>query len=125
MENTINRTWKPKAAGILNIISGILSTLALIYVIIAVISFYNPNIRQFFGPEFIPPPGFHPIVIIMLVIVIIAIAFQIIGGIFALKRRKWGWALANSFIAAILHAGINPLGIASTIFVILSKDEFE
>ena len=125
MEANIHRTWKPKTAGILNIITGAFTALALIFIIIAVISFYNPNIRQFLPPDFDPPTGFDSIIIIMLILIIIAMAFIVIGGVFALQRRKWGWALAGSIIAIISLGSINPLGIASTIFVALSKDEFE
>ena len=125
METTINRTWKPTTAGILNIIAGTLNALGLIYLIIAITSFYSMNIRQFFPPDFVPPPGFDPIMIIILIFMIITIAFPIIGGLFALQRRKWGWALAGSIIAIIAILGTFPLGIASTIFVVLSKDEFE
>ncbi|MFC1955007.1 hypothetical protein ACFLWZ_00450 [Chloroflexota bacterium] len=114
MESTINRTWKPKTAGILNIITGALTALALTFVIIAAISFYNPNVRQFFPPDFDPPLGFHSIVIVMLIIIITAMAFILIGGVFALQRRKWGWALAGCIIAIIPLGGINPLGIDST-----------
>ena len=125
METTINRTWKPTTAGILNIIAGTLNGLGLIFLIIAVISFYSMNIRQFFPPDFDPPPEFNPIVIVILIFLIVTTAFTVIGGVFALQRRKWGWALAGSIIAIIALAAINPLGIASTIFLLLSKDEFE
>ena len=121
----MQRTWKPRTAGILNIITGAFSALALIFIIIAVISFYNPNIRQFLPPDFEPPPGFDPIMIVLLIFLIVTSAFTVIGGVFALHRRKWGWALAGSIIAIIALAAINPLGIASTIFLLLSKDEFE
>lgn len=119
------RTCKPRTAGILNIITGVISALGLIFLIIAIISFYSMNIRLFLPPDFVPPPGASPMVIIFLIFAIISAVFPIIGGIFALQRRKWGWALAGSIIAIIAIVGTFPLGIASTIFVALSKDEFE
>ena len=125
METNVQRTWKPTTAGILNIVVGAINTLGLIFFIIAIISFYSMNIRQFLPPDFVPPPGVSPILIIILIFVIISAAFPVIGGVFALQRRKWGWALAGCIIAIIPLGAINPLGIASTIFVALSKDEFE
>lgn len=119
------RTWKPRTAGILNIITGVISALGLIFLIIAIISFYSMNVRLFLPPDFVPPPGSSPMVIIVLIFAIISAVFPIIGGVFALQRRKWGWALAGSIIAIIAIVGTFPLGIASTIFVALSKDEFE
>ena len=53
---------------------------------------------------------------------IITTVFPIIGGVFALQRRRWGWALAGSIIAIFRT---NVLGILSTIFVSIAKDEFE
>ena len=60
-------------------------------------------------------------VILVFLIIVVAI-FPIVGGIFALQRRKWGWSLAGSIIA-IFEAF--PLGVASTIFVAIAKSEFE
>jgi hypothetical protein len=50
------------------------------------------------------------------------VLFPIIGGVLALQRMKWGWALTGSIIAIL---GAFPLGVASTIFVVMAKDEFE
>ncbi len=41
---------------------------------------------------------------------------------FALQRRKLGWALADSIMAV---PGTFPLGVAAIIFVAISKNEFE
>lgn len=125
METTVKRTWKPTTAGVLNIITGAMHALGLIFLIIAIISFYGVGIRQFLGPDFVPPPGLRPYVAIGLIFTVISAAFPVIGGVFALQRRKWGWALAGSIIAMIAILGTFPLGIASTILVVLSKDEFE
>jgi len=57
-----------------------------------------------------------------LVLSVIEAIFPILGGVYALQRRKWGWALAGSIIAII---GVFPLGVLSTIFVLMAKDEFE
>ena len=46
----------------------------------------------------------------------------IVGGTYALRRKKWGVALAGS-IAAFF--GQSPLGVAAIIFTALSKNEFE
>ncbi len=49
-------------------------------------------------------------------------ALGIAGGICALKRRKWGLALAGA-IAVVLPA--SEVGIAALVLVALAKDEFE
>jgi hypothetical protein len=58
-------------------------------------------------------------------VAIIGVAINVIaliGGIYALQRKKWGLVLAGS-IAAIFSSTI--LGILATIFTAVSKDEFE
>ena len=46
----------------------------------------------------------------------------IIGGIFALRRRVWGLALASAILAIF---SMTPLGILATIFVSIGRKEFE
>ena len=58
--------------------------------------------------------------IIALVILALS-ALAIVGGIFAVQRRKWGLALAGA-IAAIFTSIV--LGILATIFVSISKKDF-
>jgi len=48
----------------------------------------------------------------------------IIGGIYALKRRKWGLALAGAICALIASPGF-VLGALAIIFVSMGKGEFE
>lgn len=121
----MNRTWKPTTAGILNIITGGISVIGVIGFIIALAA----TSTWHFVLDVIPAdqlPFIGPLVtsilIILLVLSILETVFPLVGGVFALQRRRWGWALAGSIIAII---AILPLGIASTIFVSLSKDEFE
>ena len=126
MEGTVQRTWKPTTAGILNIISGALSVQSVIGLVVAI--FVAGDIRQSIlgacPPEYLPlvAPLIPTILIILLLLSIIVTVFPVIGGVFALQREKWGWALAGSIIAII---GALPLGVASTIFVAIAKDEFE
>ncbi len=121
----MERTWKPTTAGILNIITGVLSALTAIGLIIAIIAVGNINIMRFLPPAEAPfvAPFVTTILIVILVLSIARAVFTIIGGVFALQRRKWGWALAGSIIAMLGNTFV--LGIASTIFVAIAKDEFE
>lgn len=124
METAVKRTWMPTTAGILNIITGVLSALTAIGLIIAIIAIGNINIMRFLPPAEAPfiAPFVTTILIVILVFSVLEAVFPIVGGVFALQRRKWGWALAGSIIAIL---GTFPLGVASTIFIAIAKDEFE
>ena len=120
----MDKTWKATTAGILNIISGAFSALGAIGFIIALTAsgswmcpaFADPGNMPFVGPLV------STVLIVLLVWSIIGAVFPIMGGVFALQRKQWGWALAGSIIAILSSFGI--LGILSTIFVSLAKDEF-
>ncbi|MBA7715374.1 hypothetical protein ES703_124415 [subsurface metagenome] len=89
-------TWKPTVAGVLDIVGGVIGILIGGVVLADDIGIGIP----------------------MCVVAI----FAIIGGIFAIRRRIWGLALAGS-ICALLTTGI--LGTLAIIFVAMGKGEFE
>ena len=125
METKEKSTWKPTTAGILNIISGAISALSVFGLIIAIIATSNLNfLSDFVRPQDIPfaTSLLSSILIVILVFSIIEAAFPLVGGVFALQRKRWGWALAGSIISIL---SVFPLGVASTIFVAMAKDEFE
>jgi hypothetical protein len=121
------RTWKATAAGIINIVGGALNGLMALGLIIALLVVGSINLADFMTAEeaaFIAP-FIVPIMVAVLVTAIIAAVFPIIGGVFALRRKGWGWALAGSIILIIAMFGRPVLGILSTIFVSMAKDEFD
>jgi len=119
------KTWKPTTAGILNIVTGAFNALGVIGLIIAILVISGGTyIMRLLPPAEAPflAPLINTILALILVITVIQAVLPIIGGIFALQRKKWGWALAGS-VTAIL--GMFPLGVASTILISLARDEFE
>ena len=64
------------------------------------------------------------VIILILVAIFSAIVgiLSLLGGIYAIKRKKWGLVLAGS-IAAIFSS--TALGVLSTIFTAIAKNEFE
>jgi hypothetical protein len=124
METSVEKTWKPITAGVLNIVSGGLQALGALVLIIAMIVIGNWNAVDFIEAEDLPfvIPVLQLILGIVLVFAIISAVIPIIGGIYALQRRKWGWALAGSIISIF---GNLVLGVLATIFVSLGKEEFE
>ena len=126
MVTTAPRTWKATTAGILSIISGAFNGLGALGLIIVIIIFdsISQMIMDMIPPVDVPfiMPLIIPIMIFALVVSLVTAVFPIIGGIYALQRRHWGWALAGAIIAIFRT---NVLGILATIFVAMAKDEFE
>ena len=125
METAVKKTWRPTTAGILNIISGAINVFSVIGLIIIITAIDT----WAFLLDITPAEDLHLVVslintilIACLVLSIIHVVFPIVGGMFALQRKKWGWALTGSIIAIL---AVFPLGVASTVFVAMAKDEFE
>ena len=125
MEITVKKTWKPIVAGILNIIAGVPSLLGAIGVIIGSVFVSVGSAYEWGALADLFGIG-RNFLIIIVVIVAVFLAhvgiWPLLGGIYALQRKKWGLALAGSIVAIL---GLTPLGIAATILTALSKDEFE
>jgi uncharacterized membrane protein YozB (DUF420 family) len=116
----MEKTSKPTTTGILNIISAVLSFFGVISLFIgwAIVSeVWTVPGGVGYIPEFVPR-----LVMGWAIISIIITAVILVGGIYAIKRKQWGWALAGSILAIIAFL---PLGIAATVLVAQSKDEFE
>ena len=115
----MEKTGKPTAAGVLNIITGGLGILWSFFFIIG----FSAATSMMGSLAMVDIPGFMPGIILSTAIVSLLIAvLALVGGIFDVQRKRWGWALAGS-IAAIL--AFLPLGIASTVLTAQSKGEFE
>jgi hypothetical protein len=68
-------------------------------------------------------PRFGAIVGVVIFIPLLALtAVAIAGGIFAIMRQRWGWALAGAIISIL---PFNLLGVGATVLVALSRNEFK
>lgn len=105
----MEKTWKPTVGGILAIIAGVLQVI-FGTVLATVVGF----VGAFIGMGWLSAIG-APLIVIGIV--------AIIGGIYALRRKVWGLALAGSICALIGPWFI--LGILAIIFVALGKGEFK
>ena len=101
------RPWMPKIAGILDIvIGGMAAAFALVLLVGGIMTWGRPGGGNFF-------------VLIATIFAIIGVP-PIIGGIYALRRKRWQLALICSLFAAPLWG----IGIVAAVFVALSKKEF-
>jgi hypothetical protein len=111
----------PVVSGILSIITGGLSLLAGIAFALGMVFYLTPQYG--FYPDEMQVPVILAWVIIFVPLLVLSV-LAIIGGIFAIKRRLWGLALAGA-ICALLTMWAWPLGMASIILTALSKSEFD
>jgi hypothetical protein len=120
---TRGKTWKTKTAGILAIVAGVVS--ATEWIAVAVL--------EILALGWLPMGdliGLGGIVAAAFVIAISTGIVAIVGGVFALKRKRWRLALAGSicaifslmFVPVLLNV---PLAIAAIVLVVLGRGEFE
>jgi hypothetical protein len=104
----MERTWKGTTAGILTIIGGICGIA--VGAILATV-----------GTAFLlGVPGLELMAGIGAGIIGIGVV-ALIAGIFTLRRKSWGFALAGAILALF---PIIPLGVLAIIFVSMGKNEF-
>lgn len=105
----MQKTWKPTVGGILAIIAGALQVI--VGIAMATVGGIG---GAFIGMGWLSAIG-APLIILGVI--------ALVGGIYSLKRRIWGLALAGSICALIDPWFI--LGVLAIIFVSLGKGEFE
>jgi hypothetical protein len=103
----MEKTWKPTVGGILSIVAGALQVI--IGIVIAALGTAG---GAFIGMGWLGALG-APIIVLGVI--------AVVGGIYALRRRIWGLALAGSICALV---GPWILGIPAIIFIALAKNEF-
>jgi hypothetical protein len=117
------KTWKTRTAGILAIVAGALGVTE--WVAVAVL--------EILALGWLPmgsSVGLGAIVAVAFVIAIATGIVAIVGGVFAIKRRRWGLALGGSICAifSIIWVPVLlnvPLAIAAIVLVVLGRGEFE
>ena len=124
---TVSTTWKPILAGILNIVCGALRILGAIMLLIGIMFFIPVIMTGGLGPvpdmpNWMVPGVLSTVMVIGMVFLLIIGILPIIGGIYALQRKKWGLALAGSIVAIL---GSSVMGILATILIAMAKDEFK
>ena len=115
-----------KVGGILSIVSGAFGVLSLGWFVLWIYMFnfmISAVPQDPFAPPF-PQELFQFFAIIygfMGLILALLGVLAIVGGVFALKRKYWGLALAGAIASIITFF---PCGIAAIIFISLGRQEF-
>ena len=123
----MERTWKPTTSGIMTTISGCYGI-----GFGASMGIGASIVDQLLGDKWIGNvpvvPGIGSIVYMIASLSVIFIALGVIaliGGIFALRRKRWGLALTGAILSIPLFPVGTTLGILSIVFLSRSKGEFE
>ncbi|MCX5997067.1 MAG: hypothetical protein NTV42_05515 [Chloroflexi bacterium] len=115
-------TWKPIMAGILDIVSGAIGMVGGIYFVI--LSAVFQTIHEVMGLDPVIIQQTEQIIsrlfAVPFVLVFIGI-ISIIGGVYALQRRIWTFALAGAISSCIVFP---VFGIPSIIITALAQKEF-
>lgn len=110
----------PATAGSLSILAGVAN------MFVAFLLFLGMLVIQgaigFVAVPFWIPVNVPAVLFLLSIPFIAAGILSLVGGIYAIQRRKWGLALAGS-VAAFFPCGI--FGLISVILLVLSRDEFE
>jgi hypothetical protein len=109
----------PRIAGMLSIIAG---TIGILGSVIAIVLYSCVNNLQN-NPGSVESSLGDPVGWAFIISFFIINIMAILGGMLAIKRKLWGIALAGA-ICALLSLWAGALGIASIVFLTLSKDEF-
>jgi hypothetical protein len=133
----MERTWKPTAAGVLSIISGVLEIMGGIWVIVlggligglaGWSEMWEPWIGEM-APMFPDIMGMMGMIstwaIIGGVILLVFGVIALVGGVHSIKRKRWGLALAGAILSFPFVPFGGVLGLLAIIFVSLGKGEFE
>ena len=113
----MDRSWMPTVAGVLEIIAGVFSLLGFGALIFAVSMVGFAAAEE--GPDF-------PLVAVQALLGFIAFGIlalallALIGGVFSLLGRRWGWAVAGAIAATVTCP---PLGVPAVILTVLSEKE--
>jgi hypothetical protein len=117
---------KSIVGGILSIVAGALGLVGgLILLVITLFMSSAFNDPAIFG-DFSTTDGqfltiFSVIYGVAGVFCIIVGALGIIGGIFAIQRKRWGWALAGAIVGCLSFL---PLGVGAVVLIAMGKAEF-
>ncbi|MCZ6726477.1 MAG: hypothetical protein O7A98_03880 [Acidobacteria bacterium] len=115
----MNKDWMPVAAGVMEIVAGVCAGLGAAAVAFSgAVLHHIPDVQH---EEDVPLELITGLLGSLTVILALFGAAALIGGIFAIRRRGWGWALAGSIAALFV---VPPLGVLSLILVLLGESEF-
>ena len=115
----MTKNWMPVAAGVMEIVAGVCAGIGAAAVAFSsAVLHHIPDIQY---EEDVPLELIGALLGGLTAILVLFGAAALIGGIFAIRRRGWGWALAGSIAALFV---VPPLGVLALILVLVGESEF-
>lgn len=125
-DNTNNRQhpqWMPTAGGVLSIVAGSLGLLGSIVWLVFGGIFGSAIMRDLFPSSAWQGWGWPLIIVaIFSLFSVLSDIMAVAGGICAIQRKHWGWALAGGICAVIAS---RVMGIIALVFIAISRKEFK
>ena len=113
----MNTRWLPVAAGVLEIVAGITALAGALALGFSATVVANIPAAQAEGFPLSVVAGF---LAVLSALVLLAGLLSVIGGIFALNRRRFGWALTGAIAATFCSP---PFGVPAIILTVLGEAE--
>jgi hypothetical protein len=110
----MKKSRRPVIGGILTLLSAALAIFGAMNYAVGYID--SPGFGKGDIPPFVPSIIFG-VPLMSIVIGVLALA----GGILAMRRKRWKWALAGAIAGAL---SLLPLGIAAIVLIAISREEF-
>ncbi len=120
------RSGKLTAAGILNILGGVISLLVMLWLVMMYLALVAEaeDLADETGVDVeVETTGFLAFGIVCLILPIVGAIFAILAGVFALKQKHWGLCLVGSIIGMIF-GGTFIFCLIALILIAISKNEF-
>lgn len=117
-----------RTGGILSIVAGALGGLGSLMCILSMILVFSIAVtdsRYYYDGYRYADESFTVFLVVWIVFALFFVllgALGVVGGIFAIRRKNWGLALAGAIGGTITFF---PVGVPAVIFVALGKNEFE
>ncbi len=117
---------KSTTGGVLSIIAGAIGTVAgLIFLMVALMATSVFSDGSIYSGSYASEEEFMAFAVgvygVLAFLALVGGVLGIVGGIFAIQKKRWGWALTGAIAGCLTFL---PLGIASVVLVAMGKPEF-
>jgi len=115
----MDRSWIPTVAGVLEIVAAICAFVgSLILAFVGVVISEVPDLQH--DPD-VPLEILTGLMATLSALVFLGAVVSLVGGIAALRRRSWYWALAGAIAALFV---MTPAGVVALVLVVVGEREF-